>query len=443
MDASTYNLNQGQKAAAEAFLKFLFDPEAKELIISGPAGVGKTYLMNYIIDNTMPRYHEMCQLMGISPEYDSVEMTATTNQAADVLGLSCKRPTQTVHSFFNLTVKENYSTGETELKKTNGWRVHERKIVFIDEASMIDTPLDKVIDEGTHKCKIVYVGDHNQLAPVKEVLSPIYRRNSPFYELTEPMRNKGQPALMNVCQQLRETVASGIFKPIRVVPGVIDWLDGPDMKYAIAQHFAKQTHDVRILAWTNERVMDFNDHIRSNLRNLPKEYGPGEFLVAASVYRQSNRTLSVQAEVEILRNRGSDFIEVESPAGDNPGVRLEVNYLDFVTTLGEVFTNVPFPVNRTHYAELLKWYAGVKGRNWERFWFLKNSFVDLRPRDASTVHKSQGSTYDTVFIDLGDISRCHIQNQAARMLYVAFSRARSRVFLYGNLADKYGGLILP
>jgi ATP-dependent exoDNAse (exonuclease V) alpha subunit len=100
---------------------------------------------------------------------------------------------------------------------------------------------------------------------------------------------------------------------------------------------------------------------------------------------------------------------------------------------------VPIPADRTHFEALLKYYAGEK--NWERYFFLKNTFVDLRPRDAATVHKSQGSTYDAVFIDLGNISTCNIKDQAARMLYVAFSRARTRVFIYGNLVAKYGGLI--
>jgi exodeoxyribonuclease-5 len=46
-------------------------------------------------------------------------------------------------------------------------------------------------------------------------------------------------------------------------------------------------------------------------------------------------------------------------------------------------------------------------------------------------------------VDLTNISTCTIPNQAARMLYVAFSRARTRVIMYGNLAPRFGGLILP
>jgi ATP-dependent exoDNAse (exonuclease V) alpha subunit len=88
----------------------------------------------------------------------------------------------------------------------------------------------------------------------------------------------------------------------------------------------------------------------------------------------------------------------------------------------------------------LKYYRRKK--EWHKYFSLKNTIPDLRQRDAATVHKSQGSTYDTVFVDLTNISTCHNPIAAARMLYVAFTRARSRICLYGNLASKYGGLTL-
>lgn len=435
----SYNLNQGQQKAADAFFEFLFS-ENKEFIISGAAGVGKTYLMNYIIDNTMPRYLEICQLTGIDPIYHAVTMTATTNKAADVLSQATKRPTQTVHSFFNLKVTEDWTNGKTLLTKTNNWRVHQNQIIFVDECSMIDSELYKVLHEGTLNCKLVYVGDHNQLAPVHESLSPVYKHDAPFYELTEPMRNKDQPALMEVCQQLRETVATGEFKPIRIVPGVIELLDDLTMQAQVEMSFKEQTHEARILAYTNKRVIQFNDHIRS-LRGLPESFQPGEFLVNNTAYtHQRTKTVPVEAEVTILKNHGPGQIEIARD-GDGDPVLLDVDYVDITTTFSGTIMNIPVPTNRGHYDALIKYYGRVK--NWERMFFLKNTFMDLRPRDAATVHKSQGSTYDTVFVDLGNISTCNFQNQVARMLYVAFSRARNRVFLYGNLAQKYGGLILP
>lgn len=430
---ASYNLNQGQKHAAEKFLEFLFS-DAPEFIISGPAGVGKTYLMNYIIDNTMPRYEEMCELLGSETEYDGVVMTATTNKAADVLSQSVNRPTKTVHSFFNLTVYDDYKTGATQIRKTKNWTVHGGKIIFVDECSMVDTELWKAIQEGTINCKLVYVGDRHQLAPVQEDLSPVYKHNAPMVELLEPVRNAGQPALMAICQQLRDTVATGQFKPIQEVPGVIDVLDGRQMQAEIANSFMAQTHAARILAYTNKQVIAYNDHIRG-IRQLPPSYTPGEFLVTSSVIHHKRGQIPVEMEIEVVRNQGADRILVDK----QHDVYLDVDLLDIKDSFGDRHYGIPVMTNRQHFDELTSYYR--KAKNWSAYFPLKNNIADLRQRDAATVHKSQGSTYDTVFVDLGNISTCHQPQQVARMLYVAFSRARSRVFLYGDLAAKYGGLI--
>ena len=429
-----YKLNQGQKDAAEAFMEFLFSPD-KEYIITGPAGVGKTYLMNYINDNTMPRYEEMCELMGIEPLYNGVVMTATTNKAADVLSQSVGRPAQTVHSYFNLTVRDDYSTGQTTIKKTNRWKVHGNKIIFIDEASMIDTELWKMLQEGTVNCKLVYVGDRHQLAPINEDLSPVYKHDTEMSEILVPVRNAGSPALLNVCQQLRDTVATGIFQPIQEVPGVIDILDGQQMQDEILNTFLHQTHASRILAYTNKRVIEYNDHIRS-IRNLPAGYQVGEFVVTTSVVHHGSGQIPVETELEILQNHGPARLSID---GEHD-VWLDVEYLDVKDSLGVTLQKIPVMTDRKHFNELTAYYS--KAKQWSTYFDLKNNIADLRPRDAATVHKSQGSTYDTVFIDLGNISTCHQPKQVARMLYVAFSRAKSRVFLYGQLADKYGGLII-
>lgn len=433
MNKNSYTLNQGQKEAAEAFFSFLFDPDHKEFILSGPAGTGKTYWMRYIIDEVMPRYHETCKLVGIDPVYERVQMTATTNKSADVLGQATGRPTPTIHSFLNLRVFEDYSSGSMKLEKNpQTWTVHERLILFIDECSMIDSKLYKLLHEGTHNCKIVYVGDHSQLAPVTEVLSPIYRQNSPFFELTQPMRTK-VPELLNLNQQLRDTVETGLFQPIREVPGVIDYLDDDDMQRMLNTVFAEQTKESRILAYTNRRVIEFNDYIRQ-MRNLPETFQQGEILVNNTAIRLRNRkSLSVEQEIVITNNKRIAKVEIE------PGVMLEVNYLDFQDNFFNSYYDVPVPTDREHFDALVKYYRRQK--NWERYFHLKQGYPDLRPRDAATVHKAQGSTYDSVFVDLGNISSCHQADQVARMLYVAFSRARTRVFVYGDLAPKYGGFI--
>lgn len=424
-------LNQGQLAAAEGFFQFLFNDE-KEMVISGPGGVGKTFLMGHLIDQILPQYFETCQLMGIPAEYDEVVMTATTNKASEVLGIETGRPSSTVHSFLNLKVTDNYSTGESTLSKTGAWMIHTKKIIFIDECSMIDSALWAMIREGTIKCKIVYVGDHDQLAPIKETLSPIYRQNFTTYYLTEPMRNAGQPALQALCQQMRDTVETGDFYPIKLVPGVIDHLSDEQMEAELRAVFVNQDAGSQILAYTNQRVNDYNAFIRE-VRALPIQFQQGEYLINNTAIRLKAGMLSVEQEVLIREQSAStSFVEIA------PDVQLEVCLCTLENLYGESFYGVPLPVDRAHYDSLVKHYQ--KTKNWNRYFFLKNTFPDLRQRDAKTVHKAQGSTCDTVYIDLGNLSTCRNPNQTARLFYVAVTRPRSRIAFFGDLAEKYGEL---
>lgn len=106
-------LNESQQKAGEFFLQNLFDDSVREIAITGGAGYGKTFLMGHMIDTLLPQYLSTCELLGIKPRYKSVVMTATTNKTAEVLSRATKRPTSTIHSFMNLIIESNYSTGET------------------------------------------------------------------------------------------------------------------------------------------------------------------------------------------------------------------------------------------------------------------------------------------------------------------------------------------
>ena len=430
-------LNAGQQAAADGFFQFLLDPANNELVITGPGGTGKTHLLGHLIDEILPQYFNTCKLMGVEPGYDSVVVTSTTNKAAEVLSLACNRPTSTIHSFLNLKVQEDWQTGQYKLTKTNNWTVHERKILFVDECSLVDTPLRTIIQEGTHKCKIVYIGDHCQMAPITEPLSPVFRSNLPYFELVQPMRT-GLPELQALNQQLRTTVETGTFQPIQLIPGIIDLLDDAQMEAEVNSHFLNPLNEDRILAYTNQRAIEFNDHVRW-LRGLPDEFSVGEHLINNNAMRMRGYMLSVEEEVEILDIKSMVQQQWVDTFQDED-VYLSFREATIKTKLGGVFTGCKLPVDRVHYADMLKWLG--KRKAWGRLFSLKGEFLDLRQKDSSTVYKAQGSSLNTVFIDATNISKCHNPMQAARMLYVAGSRARNRVVFHGDLAEKYGGFLL-
>lgn len=423
-------LNDGQKKAVEELLDFLLSDQ-KEFNLSGAAGTGKTFMMRYIESHILDEYKTLCTVMGFgTPKNYQCQYVATTNKAAEVLSKSILKPTSTVHSFLGLRVKDNYSTGKQDIIRTNKFRVYSNILLFIDEASMIDENLySHLMDAMDDTCKIIYVGDHFQLAPVSETISQIYNQNNPLTVLTEPMRNNTQPALMALCDQFRRTVDTGKFFPIKLVKGVIDWIDGTETKALIDSLFKEENSDARILCYTNDRVSEYNQYIR-NIRNYGSFYAVGENLILNTPFEIGSSIASAETEI-LVTHVDHNISSYVTPEGKLDTYK--------ITVAGMPVPNatINVPLDTVEAKKLLKRLA--KKKLWTEYFGFQKQFPDLRPRDASTVHKAQGSTYETVIIDLDNIGRCFDRDQTARMLYVAISRARSRIYLRGILPDWYGG----
>ena len=68
-------------------------------------------------------------------------------------------------------------------------------------------------------------------------------------------------------------------------------------------------------------------------------------------------------------------------------------------------------------------------RLWGAFWALKEAFHGVRHGYAITAHKSQGSTYDSAFVDFRDMLINRNVVEARRCLYVACTRPKFQLFL--------------
>jgi exodeoxyribonuclease-5 len=423
------DLNEGQREAAEDFIQFLLSSE-KEAALSGPGGTGKTYTLNKMLSVGIDQYEKACAIMG-RPSIDyTVALMATTNKAAEVLREATGKPASTVHVFLGLKVRTDYNTGKKKAIKGDAFKVHSKTILVIDEASMVDETLSALIKQGTDSsCKILYVGDDRQLAPVQEKLSRVYAEPKRFSYLTEPMRNAGQPALINLCTQVRDTVQTLQFNPMKAVHGVVDYLDDDEAMAFINNTFIHEAADARILAYSNTRVNEYNGHIRA-LRGYTDLYTVGEILVSASSLPITQSvTLQVEEEVKIIEDHGmSTFVVDHLDANSHilvQKLRVKSKRIDAV---------VKVAVDKEHAAALKRHYFARK--DFRLAYAIEEGVADLRPRAACTVHKSQGSTYGTVFLDLTNIGKCTHNDELARLLYVAVSRARNRVVMYGALPKR-------
>lgn len=434
-------LTEEQKEASVAIINFLVNQEQKELILSSPAGCGKTFLVSWFLKEGYKCYKSACIEQGKPYLYtDTPVVVATTNKAAEVLSNNLMMPVSTIHKYLGLVVCNNLHSGTTTLEKSKEYRRISRKIIFIDECSMIDQQLYSYIQNTVSDSKIIYVGDKNQLPPVNSGLSPIYTRFPaiPLIELNKNVRQQKHVELLDLATQLRNTVETGIFKPIKTFKGTIEHISGEDFKEKIDKHFLTPTTDSKILAYTNKRTLEYNTYIKYNLRKYEDIFVVGEHYILNSVLftaktpRDKSVLYSTDTEIIIKNIRGiSTYKDTSAP--------FDTITLDVQSTYDLTPNMIRVPLNPLDLIKALKTEASLK--EWGRYFNLKEFIADVRLADCSTIHKAQGSTYKNVFLDLSDLNYCRNPNTVARLLYVACSRATDHIYLYGSLQNKYGGII--
>jgi len=429
-------LNADQQNALKKISAFILTPD-KEFFLTGGPGVGKTFTTRELANLLPAILHNYNKAMGKKEKDMQLVLTSTTNKAASVLSAETGHEAQTIHSFLGLVPKSDYQTGVTLLKRTAKWQVHYNKMIFIDEASMIENNLYMLIQEATDKsCKIIYIGDKNQLPPVKEKLSPAVRLSEHpdlHYEIQTPVRNANSPALLDLCNRLKTDIELETAKPDLTSwtqhPGEIIYVNGDELQDLVEKTFGpngtvKPDDEVlgsRILAYTNQTVIGYNNHIRT-LLSLPNNPVAGEILVNNSHF-QITKTSKVNAEEEVRIH------DVEGPHD----VAID-DYNSMQAYSIEISSSfiprsvVKVAADRNQYLNLLRHYK--KNKDWKRFYRLQEMFIDLRNREAATVYKAQGSTYDEVIMIMDDIFTSRDINQLRRMLYVGASRARKRIYVY-------------
>ena len=419
-------LNSDQEAAVDQVFQFVNDDLATEFVIEGPAGTGKTTLVQHIL-NQIPKQERLMHALGDSGfDFTDIYVTATTRKAATVITekLNAGEDPLTIHSLLGLRVSNNTTNGVTSLKRTQKDRVS-NSLIIIDEASFIDVNLLECIRERTWGCKVIYIGDPYQLTPAQSSLSPVFNGLLPTAKLTQIMRFDGE--IDKLSMQYRETVKSKQFAPLTVDGVQIRHVDGPAFQSLVQESFSQphysEEDDAKVLAWTNSRVQEYNAFIRQH-KGYTKAFEIGEQIVTNKPIMDSKgRTIYAtdgRARITYINSTASTYMGI-------PGKYLTLdNHVEVF--IADESHDVKTKLNQ------LK-----REKKWRDFFAIQDSIADIRPPFACTVHKSQGSTYKRVLIDLNDIGRCNVADDVARMLYVAVSRASDEVILYGSLPTKYQG----
>lgn len=410
------SLTQDQQNALDSFLQFLLDPVEQVFVLSGFSGCGKSTLVRTIIDR-LPDYMKTARLINPNQPELQVELTATTNKAAENLAQITGMAVGTIHSFLGLRVQTDFRTNTTTLIPRNQ-DIKEGYLLFIDEASYVDKDLLGLVFKRTAKCKIVFVGDPAQLTPVKATSTPVFDAKFKGAALTQVVRQAEGNPIVDLSTKFRHTVNTGEFFSFKPDGHHVVHLSREDFHAAIEREFTRpdwRYQDSKILAWTNKCVIGYN-HFVNNLSKGDPNFQVGDYAVVNSYIVVGKNSLKTDQMVRITGI--ADGVIRHGVKGKNYTVDDTATFF------------MPDSLQAKNAAIA----AARKAEDFHVVSEIETSWIDLRAAYACTINKAQGSTHDTVFIDLDDIRRCNSGDQIARMLYVGVSRARNHVYLTGDLA---------
>ena len=385
-------INQGQRKALDTLLAAVIDPNQKLITLTGAGGTGKTTILKQLIK-------ELKDLAVLMPEYLTTwHFTATTNKAvaalSDAIGPIAE--VTTIHSLLGLVPYQG------KLKQRRASTVQPNSIVVIDEASYIGAELAKFIVPIVDTVSLViFVGDSYQLPPVKDEISDIFDpKIIPQIELTQVMRQADGNPIQELSRDLRDVVKHRAEPNITLDDVNIAWLNSDDFIKAFCNDcIISAPGAVRALAWTNQTAQHYNEQAALAC-NGRTEFHAGDIVVNNHYFKSKQQSIPTDATVQIHST---------SP---------------WYTERGKTMRSIT-----TSYGELTELHRDHNATAEQRLYY----YPDLRYTYASTINKAQGSTYDTVYVDLSDLAKCSNRDLQLRLLYVAVSRARHKVVFTGDL----------
>lgn len=434
-------------------LKYFLNSTMPAISLVGFAGTGKTTVVRYFLDflDSIRKPYVLC---------------APTHKAKIVLENATEREGITIHKLLSLSPNvELFEMDLRDLKFLMGFVSLFPKdgVIICDEASMVNDELYTLIlnNAKNFNTKVVFVGDDRQLQPVNAKmyskvfdlehsiqLDKIYRQDS------ESGLNKVLPILRNDTILKFEDI-SGTNGSIYVYDDVKDFLKEAIKSYKTAISNSDILH-TKVLAYTNNRVNSLSDKIQEALFGKELPYNKFQFLTSNENFDFGD--VKFWNSMDYIITENVDKVNVHIPMFMTlPGYKVQLydsssKKTHYVSILDSEIS--PEYLNSlTHLIESIRLdaiYAKQRkdkkaaGKLWGNYYNIINSFCS--PIDmyydgrlikkktfssgyASTVHRSQGSSVNNVFIDMKNILICRDKEELRQLQYVGISRSNKNVHI--------------
>lgn len=462
-----------QAKAYSDIIKFIqdeYNPKDFRRALTGPAGTGKTYLVKSLIVNS-----------GLS--YSLIGLSAPTHKACRVLNESISLSNININTIqsdlgFRLNFDiEKFDINNPPFDPKGRVKIKEYKLYIVDEASMINRKLLSYLEKICYdnKIKILYIGDASQLPPVGESYSPCFK-NIKLFKLNQIVRQDNDNPVKGLLDILRYDIERHTFNFLNYIKQHSSQYDENYIKgYEVCneqqfrnkialtfsdEQLTKNVDFCKVIAFTNNVVSGWNKFIRNSIIK-----DADKCVITNNDLMISYTTLVDDFNSCIIKN-SEEYVIKDIVNYTHPQYKLKGYYIIFTAIHGGHVTTPLFILDHTDRETITRYVsicrnmindaktASIKLRPslWKAYYEFKESCILLtnivnnntgntefsRDMDygfALTSHRSQGSTFDTVFVDVKDIvydkhgvpyTNIDFMN---RRLYVACSRCKSKLYL--------------